>query len=114
MAKTQFIILFLSIIIFSAFAQPRFFPDRIPKKPVYGFTEYSSVKNLFRHLEGGSAGGNQTGNSSELITMTLRGGTYLGYYYVTLYFGTPLQRQTLIVDTGSPITTIPCQGFPLF
>jgi len=44
----------------------------------------------------------------------LHGSSALGYYFTTLYFGTPAQKQTLIVDTGSTITTIPCTGkYPL-
>ena len=44
------------------------------------------------------------------VTMRLYGNTIMGYYYVTLFFGSPLQRQNLIIDTGSTITTIPCTG----
>ena len=44
------------------------------------------------------------------VTLRLYGNTVMGYYYVTLFFGSPLQRQNLIVDTGSTITTIPCTG----
>ena len=43
-----------------------------------------------------------------ITTLTLQGDTLNGYYYATLFFGTPLQRQTLIVDTGSTLTAIPC------
>jgi hypothetical protein len=42
--------------------------------------------------------------------MSVFGGTMLGYYYTTLFIGNPPQRQTLIVDTGSPITTFPCKA----
>ena len=34
----------------------------------------------------------------------------LGYYYLDLYVGTPLVRQTVIVDTGSSLTAFPCTG----
>ena len=44
------------------------------------------------------------------VTMRLYGNTIMGYYYVTLFFGSPLQRQNLIIDTGSTITTVPCTG----
>ena len=43
-------------------------------------------------------------------TVTLRGSAALGYYYATLFFGFPPQKQTVIVDTGSSITAIPCHG----
>ena len=43
-------------------------------------------------------------------TFALEGNTDLGYYYVTFSFGTPPQRQTLIVDTGSSKTIVPCKG----
>ena len=33
----------------------------------------------------------------------------LGYYFTNLYFGTPLQKQSLIVDTGSDVLTSPCK-----
>lgn len=47
------------------------------------------------------------------VTLRLYGSTWLGYYYITLFFGTPPQRQNLIVDTGSTITTIPCTGITI-
>jgi len=49
-------------------------------------------------------------NSETAVTLRLYGNTVMGYYYVTLFFGSQLQRQNLIVDTGSTITTIPCTG----
>lgn len=33
----------------------------------------------------------------------------LNYYYVNLYIGQPPQRQSVIIDTGSHITAVPCQ-----
>ena len=36
------------------------------------------------------------------------GGNWLGYYYINVYVGTPPQRQSLILDTGSSITAFPC------
>lgn len=51
-----------------------------------------------------------TNSTTTPVTMRLKGSTDLGYYYVSLFFGTPIQRQTLIVDTGSMTTVIPCTG----
>ena len=33
------------------------------------------------------------------------------YYYAYLYLGNPAKRQSYIVDTGSSITTSPCQPY---
>lgn len=33
------------------------------------------------------------------------------YYYITVYFGSHRQPQTLITDTGSSVAAIPCQEF---
>lgn len=40
------------------------------------------------------------------------GGLYQGYgtHYIDLWVGTPPQRQTVIVDTGSGITAFPCES----
>eukprot|EP00551_Chaetoceros_affinis_P020525 CAMPEP_0203740334 /NCGR_PEP_ID=MMETSP0092-20131115/49508_1 /ASSEMBLY_ACC=CAM_ASM_001090 /TAXON_ID=426623 /ORGANISM="Chaetoceros affinis, Strain CCMP159" /LENGTH=139 /DNA_ID=CAMNT_0050626721 /DNA_START=114 /DNA_END=530 /DNA_ORIENTATION=+ len=40
------------------------------------------------------------------------GGLYQGYgtHYVDLWVGSPPQRQTVIVDTGSGVTAFPCTG----
>ena len=35
------------------------------------------------------------------------------YYYVTMYFGTHRQPQTLITDTGSSVAAIPCEDYCL-
>ena len=35
--------------------------------------------------------------------------SYLKYYYMNIYVGTPPQRQAVIIDTGSQITAVPCQ-----
>ena len=35
----------------------------------------------------------------------------LNYYYTNLYLGEGMKRQTYIIDTGSTITTAPCQPF---
>jgi len=33
------------------------------------------------------------------------------YYYITMYFGSHQQPQTLIVDTGSSVAAIPCKKY---
>ena len=43
-------------------------------------------------------------------TTRLFGSFDLGYYYVNLFVGSPPQKQTVIVDTGSSLTAMPCSG----
>jgi hypothetical protein len=45
-------------------------------------------------------------------TSLLVAGLYQGYgtHYADLWCGTPPQRQTVIVDTGSAVTAFPCEG----
>lgn len=38
------------------------------------------------------------------------GNATLGYYYVEVYVGTPPQKKSLILDTGSHLTIFPCEG----
>lgn len=33
----------------------------------------------------------------------------LNYYFIDIYLGSPPMRQSLIIDTGSSITTVPCK-----
>ena len=108
----KIIILLVTLTILSpTLGAVRFFPDRsqMPYQRRYPssraflpeITE-SSITN--RNLK-------ETSNyTAPPVTMRLQGNTDLGYYYVTLFFGTPIQKQTLIVDTGSMTTTIPCSG----
>lgn len=42
-------------------------------------------------------------------SIKLRGSTDLGYYYATVFVGSPPQKQTVIVDTGSSVSAIPCK-----
>jgi len=93
-------------------AEFRFFPDKMNKIPQY---EYTTSHSFLRSLEEFNVNSQSTDiisnpDPSSLVSVKLRGSTELGYYYITLFFGTPIQRQTLIVDTGSSITTIPCKG----
>ena len=49
--------------------------------------------------------------SEEVEEATLRGNTEpLGYFYAEVAIGTPSQRFTLMVDTRSSLTTVPCAG----
>lgn len=43
-------------------------------------------------------------------SLPLSGNLTLGYYYVDIEIGTPAQKQSLIVDTGSGLFAVPCQG----
>lgn len=43
------------------------------------------------------------------VILELKGTSYLGYYYTTMYFGEPPQEVTMIMDTGSHMTITPCQ-----
>lgn len=60
----------------------------------------------------------QTKSSSELLllrnlyTETISGGsTTLNYYYTYLHIGQHSQKQSYIIDTGSHITTSPCEPY---
>lgn len=56
--------------------------------------------------------GIETNKETRLLpyhVLPVYGNASLGYYYVTLYVGTPdPQPQTVIVDTGSGILAVPC------
>lgn len=52
--------------------------------------------------------GSRCGGYMELL---LRGDVEeVGYYYTTLWVGTPLKKRTLLLDTGSSLTAFPCSG----
>jgi hypothetical protein len=34
----------------------------------------------------------------------------INYYYTNLYLGTPPKKQSLIIDTGSLVTAVPCKS----
>lgn len=42
--------------------------------------------------------------------MPIFGNATMGYYFVEAYVGTPEQKQSLILDTGSNLTIFPCTG----
>lgn len=100
---------YLSVFCIStALAEYRHIPDRSKMFPE---ERHSNSFRFIRNLDGDNS--NSQNESSSLIdpvTVRLQGNTELGYYYVTLFFGSPIQKQTLIVDTGSATTTIPCIG----
>ncbi|GJP38929.1 hypothetical protein CLOM_g23338 [Closterium sp. NIES-68] len=61
-----------------------------------------------RRAGGGGEAGTQR-RQLRGLPLDLRGSVLeLGYYYVTLYLGSPPQRFALIADTGSSITYVPC------
>jgi len=101
---------FCIVLLFAtALAEMRHFPGQTK---MFSTERYYTPSKFLRHLEDDSVNAQiKTTNNTDtqLVTMRLKGDTELGYYYVTLFFGTPLQKQTLIVDTGSTTTTIPCQ-----
>lgn len=86
------------LVLYGAAAKVRFIP-----KPDSDFTfKISDHLSQRRVMEG------YTPHKSN-HTIVLRGDTVLGYYYATLFFGYPPQKETVIVDTGSSITAIPCK-----
>lgn len=46
-------------------------------------------------------------------TVGLRGNVDLGYFYATLFVGYPPQLQTVIIDSGSSVTAVPCTGIEI-
>ena len=40
--------------------------------------------------------------------MPVYGNASLGYYYINLYIGSPPQKQSVIIDTGSGQLALPC------
>ncbi len=48
------------------------------------------------------------GFNENLHTIKVYGNVNIGYYYINLFVGTPPQPQSLIIDTGSHVTTFPC------
>lgn len=61
--------------------------------------EYKNkIENKIRNLEGINHLGQIFGNSSSL-----------NYYYLNLFLGNPPKKQSLIIDTGSHLTSVPCE-----
>jgi hypothetical protein len=90
--KFFFLLLICTLLYFARSQGERYFPDKLHQN-------FYITRELIEQT---------IKNNSLITTLTLKGNTWLGYYYVTLFFGIPLQRQTLIVDTGSSLTAIPC------
>merc|ERR1711865_872023 len=65
--------------------------------------------NLKRALSKQSDGKKvQTGLPSGFHTIPVYGTDDLKYYYVNIYVGTPPQKQSVIIDTGSDYLAFPC------
>ena len=61
--------------------------------------EYKNkIENKIRNLEGINHLVQIFGNSSSL-----------NYYYLNVFLGNPPKKQALILDTGSHLTSVPCQ-----
>lgn len=79
------------------------------------------VQRRFRHLKITSPGsfngipikrslqGDNTDSNGDIVEVSELFQGY-GTHYVDLWVGTPPQRQTVIVDTGSGVTAFPCKG----
>ena len=50
-----------------------------------------------------------THDKSEETSIIHGNSTSLNYYYLAAFFGSPPQKQSLIIDTGSSLTGIPCE-----
>jgi hypothetical protein len=73
--------------------------DKLDNSLTFGLYKHNGEykSNFMRNLE---------------VTTPIYGNTsVLNYYFVNLYIGTPSIKQSLIIDTGSLLTTIPCQPF---
>ena len=44
----------------------------------------------------------------EAHSLRIYGNTSLGYYYANIYVGTPPQKQSVVLDTGSGQLALPC------
>jgi hypothetical protein len=71
-------------------------------------TKNRILKELVTDLEELDAVSSQSGK--DVQTVTIYGNSSLGYYFVDLLFGAKKQRQSLIIDTGSTITCLPCNS----
>jgi hypothetical protein len=76
-----------------------------------GLSEYDDEINMAEHEDLRSSLGSRRRNLSDDNSNVVMGGLYMGYgtHYVDLWCGSPPQRQTVIVDTGSSQTAFPCE-----
>ena len=96
--KTNFL-LTISILIFSMNTLSSFsFPMTFEILKSHPINRNNISLRFLDHLS------NLKGNSSPIFGNS----TYLNYYYVDLYIGEPSQKQSVIIDTGSHITAVPC------
>lgn len=51
-----------------------------------------------------------TKHYTQYRNLQLFGDSEIGYYYVNVLIGTPPQKQSLILDSGSKLTILPCKG----
>jgi len=49
-------------------------------------------------------------HETQIHKIRLYGNSQLGYYYMNLFIGSNFQRQTVIIDTGSWVTSFPCSS----
>ncbi len=51
---------------------------------------------------------NNFSNNSGFLFRIFGNSSILNYYYINIYLGSPPKKQSVIIDTGSHITTVPC------
>lgn len=92
-------------------------PDSLVRIPLIPHHVQKERIRRRRRLAAEAEENDETSSSSSSVALHHNrsqrvGALYQGYgtHYVDLWCGTPPQRQTLIVDTGSSITAFPCAG----
>jgi len=50
----------------------------------------------------------EAGPTLSLHRVPIHGNVSIGYYYIELFVGTPPQKTSLIIDTGSGVEAMPC------
>lgn len=68
-----------------------------------------SIKTIKKKVKKGSPAKIHKKLNQGFKTVKLYGNSTLEYYYVNAFVGTPPQRQSLILDTGSSLTAFPCE-----